>query len=61
MTGTEVARALRDARYERPIVLFSAYIDPQIEVEATGLRLITLAKSDINQLAEVVREALDAT
>lgn len=57
-TGTEVARVFREDRFGGPIVLFSAYLDPEIESEAAELDLVTLPKSEIGRLVEVTANAL---
>ncbi len=56
--GTDVARTLRGERFRAPIVLFSAYLDPEVEEEAAELGLITLAKSDIDRLADLAHELI---
>lgn len=59
LNGTEVARALReDHAFDGPIVLFSAYIDAEVEDIASDLGLIAVEKSNMRQLREVVREHL---
>lgn len=58
LTGTEVARKLRGEQFAGPIVLFSAYLDPEVELEAEELDLVTLPKSDIRTLAGIVASML---
>lgn len=58
LTGTEVARQLRGEDFSGPIMLFSAYLDPDIEAEAQALDLLTVPKSDIRQLVSVAASAL---
>ena len=55
MPGMEVARRMRDEGYDGPIVLYSAYLDPEVEDEAAALGLHTLAKADFNELFEALR------
>lgn len=57
-TGTEVARTLRDDGFSGPIVLFSAYLDPGVEDEASRLELLTVEKSDLDRLVAVVTGAV---
>ncbi len=58
-TGIEVARALRAEGVTVPIVLFSGYLDVEIQDEADRLAVATLDKSDILRLPDVVRRVLD--
>lgn len=57
-TGTEVAESLRNNGFDRPIVVFSAYLDPDVEERAAKLGLVTLSKSDIDQLVGLVRQLI---
>lgn len=62
LTGTEVARTLREEHgFDGPIVLFSAYIDADVEDIATALELVTVPKSNIRLLRDLVRELLDGS
>lgn len=55
-TGIVVARGARASGFGGPIVLFSAYLNPDIEAEAAEIGVRTLGKADVATLAE----ALDA-
>lgn len=58
-TGTEVARELRATDFAGPIMLFSAYVDPQVEDLARQLDVHTVQKSDIAELPELARALLE--
>ena len=60
MSGIEVAEQLRTEGREVPIVLFSAYLDPDVEGRAQELGLQTVNKSDQDRLMEAVRLELAA-
>lgn len=49
-TGMEVADILRRESFERPIVIFSAYLDPSLEADAERRRLTAIPKTDISAL-----------
>lgn len=57
-TGTQAARLMREEDFTGPILLFSAYLDENLEAEAEQLGLITVAKGDITSLVDRAREAL---
>ncbi|MBW3577965.1 MAG: response regulator [Actinobacteria bacterium] len=59
ISGLDTARALIDLGYDLPIVLFSAYLTPDVEVCARDLGLITLAKSEITTLADTLHALLE--
>jgi CheY-like chemotaxis protein len=59
LSGTDVARLLRKGNFAGPIVLFSAYLDAEVESAANELELVTLPKSEISRLADVTAAALD--
>ncbi|MHB1497754.1 MAG: response regulator transcription factor [Acidimicrobiales bacterium] len=40
MSGTEVASALADQGVEVPVIMFSAFDDPQLQIEAEGLGVV---------------------
>jgi CheY-like chemotaxis protein len=50
MSGLETSRALRDAGFEAPILLFSAYLDPALEAEAARMGVTTMAKVEVSGL-----------
>jgi CheY-like chemotaxis protein len=52
LSGIEVARLLRDEDYPALLVLFSAYLTPEVEREAEDLAVPTLTKSDVASLPE---------
>ena len=54
MPGIEVARQLRHEGYDGHIVLYSAYLTPELEEEADGLGVHSLRKADIDELFEVM-------
>jgi CheY-like chemotaxis protein len=59
MDGMETARALRNAAYSGPLVLFSAYLE-EVEDEAAAAGIATLAKSDIAQLDRLIERLVAA-
>jgi CheY-like chemotaxis protein len=57
-TGMEVAGELRAQGFTGPIVIFSAYLEPDILAEAERLDVRSVAKGDIASLSDVLRAAL---
>ena len=55
LDGLELARQLREKGFERPIILCSAYLNPEVEREARELGASTVSKSDQQQLLETIR------
>lgn len=55
LDGVEVARRFREAGFNRPIVICSAYLTPEVEREASAIRAQTVTKSDLQALIEAVR------
>ena len=53
--GLELVRELRERGFERPIILCSAYLDPEIERAAQTLGASTVSKSDQQELLETIR------
>ncbi len=53
--GLEVVRQLRDRGFERPIILCSAHLNPEVEREAAALGASTVSKSDQQQLLDTIR------
>lgn len=49
-TGMEVADILRRESFDAPIVIFSAYLDPELEAEAARRGLAAIPKTDITAL-----------
>jgi CheY-like chemotaxis protein len=60
LDGMEVARKFREAGYDRPIIICSAYLTPEVEQEAEALGAETVTKSDLGQLVETVRREVQA-
>jgi CheY-like chemotaxis protein len=61
MTGIEVLRAVREqppAAPLPPIVLFSAYLHPDVHDEARALGALTVDKTDLFDLVELLRSIL---
>jgi two-component system, chemotaxis family, chemotaxis protein CheY len=58
-TGLETARALLDDGHTGPIVLFSAYLTPEVAETAATLGLSTLDKAAVRQLRATLAELLD--
>ena len=54
-TGLEVAKELRGKGFNRPIVLFSAYLTGEVRQEAEDLDIWPVSKVDLNGLIKVVR------
>ena len=54
MTGLETARKLRQDGFDKPIVLFSAYVGPELESAARELDLNTVAKVDTQAVIRIV-------
>ena len=52
LTGAEVARRLRESGYPSPIILFSAYLDPQLRAECESLGVVHVDKLDWPQLVD---------
>jgi CheY-like chemotaxis protein len=55
LDGVEVARRLREAGFNRPIIICSAYLTPEVEQEASTLKAETVTKCDLEALVETVR------
>ena len=55
LDGMEVARKFREAGCTRPIIICSAYLNPQVEREARTLGAETVSKSDLKELVETIR------
>ena len=58
LDGMELARRLRDTGFTRPIILCSAYLNPEVQREAETLGTKTVDKSDLKELAETVRRVV---
>lgn len=55
MTGLEVAARIRESRPQLPIILFSAFVDDDLEAEARSIGVTAcLLKSRVRELPEMV-------
>jgi CheY-like chemotaxis protein len=54
LTGIETARLLRQEGYTKPIVLFSAYLGPDLEDEARDLNLMPVSKIDTQAVVRII-------
>jgi CheY-like chemotaxis protein len=61
LNGLEVAQKLLDDNYPTQIVLYSAYVDEELQASARELGLPAIDKSDNERLLEVVRGMVAAT
>jgi CheY-like chemotaxis protein len=59
LTGIEVARELA-GREHPPLVLFSAYLHPDLHEEARRLGMATITKTEIGELLEHLRGTVPA-
>jgi DNA-binding response OmpR family regulator len=57
VSGMETARRLRALGFANPIILFSAYLSPDLEAQALELAVIPVSKVDTAALARVLRAA----
>ena len=60
MTGIQVARKLRASGHTGAIVLYSAYLTPELESEAAELDLTPIGKTDFDGLFTAMDELLSA-
>jgi CheY-like chemotaxis protein len=58
-SGVEVARVLRADGFRGPIVIFSAYLEPEVMAEAERLQVRSVPKGEIAMLSDVLREELE--
>lgn len=61
LTGIETARKVRGHGHRLPIVIFSAYLDEDVEATATEMGLTTLSKSDVQKLPDLLGALLDGS
>lgn len=54
LTGLETAQVLRNDGFTNPIVLFSAYLGPDLDANARELDLIPISKIDTRAVVRVV-------
>lgn len=57
LSGVDVARKLRSDQYPSQIILYSAYVDEELQAAARALEIPVVDKSDNERLLEVVRSA----
>lgn len=50
LSGLDVARRLREEGFTKPMVLYSAYLTPELEDEAALLGLRTMGKTEVDDL-----------
>jgi CheY-like chemotaxis protein len=58
LSGLDVARKLLDDDYPGQLIIYSAYVDQELEAAAQKLDIPAVDKSDNERLLEVVRKAL---
>lgn len=58
MTGVEVVRELAERQVAVPVVLFSAYLHPDLHAEARALGAVPVVKTDLGLLVEVLEGLL---
>ncbi len=56
-SGLEVAKELRTLGFNGCIIIYSAYLTPELEADAHSSGLITIAKTDFSELVTVLRQA----
>jgi protein-histidine pros-kinase len=56
LDGLEVTRQIRGSGFERPIIICSAYLNPELEREASALGAHTASKDDLGALREMIRQ-----
>lgn len=54
LTGIETARVLRGGGFDKPIVLFSAYLGPDLAQAARELDLMPVSKVDVQAVVRIV-------
>jgi CheY-like chemotaxis protein len=59
LAGIEVARILRGEGFRRPIILYSAYLTPQIEATAEELGVWAVAKEDVEELMDTLQDVTE--
>ena len=57
LSGIETARELRRRGYDRPVLLFSAYLDPKTRAEAERLDVVPVSKVDFPAVVRHVEAA----
>ena len=56
MAGIDVAKILRTEGFRRPIILYSAYLTPEIEKQAGDLSVWAVAKEDVEELMDTLKD-----
>ncbi|MGI8684097.1 MAG: helix-turn-helix transcriptional regulator [Acidimicrobiales bacterium] len=56
MSGIEVATSMRKSGYDGPILLYSAYIQPDLEAKAAALEVQTLSKANFTELFDALAQ-----
>lgn len=59
LSGIEVARVMREDGFTGPLVIFSAYLEPDVLAEAERLDVRSVPKGEIAMLHSVLVEALE--
>jgi CheY-like chemotaxis protein len=59
LTGIDVARKLRTDQCPSPIIMYSAYVDQELESEADTLDIPVIDKADQQRLRERVRAVVN--
>lgn len=57
LSGLDVAKELRALGFTGCIIIYSAYLTPQLEADAHLSGLVTIAKTDFSELVTVLRQA----
>jgi len=55
LLGTEVAKKVRAEGFTGPILLFSAYLSPEVNTQAAELDLVPMSKVDTDAVFRVIR------
>lgn len=58
LDGMQVAQKLREGGFERPIIICSAYLTPQVEREARAVGAEAVSKSELRELVLTVRRGV---
>ena len=56
MSGIDVARRMRKAGFDGPILLYSAYLQPELDAKAAALEVQTLSKANFTELFEALAQ-----
>lgn len=59
LSGSEVARTLRDEGFRGPLIVYSAYLTPEVEAEATALGATAISKTNFLELLRVIGDRRD--